>query len=216
MTRRADSAQHRPGAFAQARAQAEVDTKMLRVRAARTVAGCAINDDDRTHLLSMLGLDDTFESPPIDHPAGTETVSLSELEYGLAGYVHAVASEVGVPAEITGFEISDTITAYLGLPDRCAVCPNRDLMLVWNQRDGWLVAAETHPFEQAWVIGYLGGHDLLPHPHTVARFVTTLVSGHHPHRPRLTYPPLTTQNLSELLGRYRMPPAYPPTTGHQL
>jgi hypothetical protein len=208
MTGRADTAGHQPGEFAKARAQAELDTRTLRVRAARTVADQAINDDDRTQLLSMLGLDDTPERPgpgPIQ-PADGETVSLQELERGLAGYVHAVATELGVPKEATGFEISDTITAYLGLPDRHPDCPHRDLMLVWNERDGWLVAAETHPTEPIIVIGYLGGYDILPHPRTVARFVGNLRTGFLLGRPRPTYPPLTARDLATLLGRHPRTP----------
>jgi hypothetical protein len=184
--------------FAQARAQAEIDTRMLRARAVRTVAGQAINDDDRTRLLSMLGLEDPAKPSP-----DPEAVSLPELERGLAGYVHAVATHIGVPVEATGFEISDTITAYLGLPDRCAECPERDLMLVWNERDGWLVAAETRPTEPAWVIGYLGGYDILPNPLAVAYFVTSLLRGHQPSGSRPTHPPHTPADLAALLRRHR-------------
>jgi len=40
------------------------------------------------------------------HPETTRT-----LGQGLAGYVRAVAAEVGVPTEGTGYEVSDTVTA---------------------------------------------------------------------------------------------------------
>ncbi len=140
----------------------------------------------------MLGLDDT--------PANS-----GNLERGLAAYVRAVATALGVPAEATGFEISDTVTVYLGLPDRFADAPNRDLMLVWNERDGWLVAVENQPREPIQVIGYLGGHDILPHPHTVARFVANLLSGHHSGRFHSTYPHLSGRDLAALLLRHRTP-----------
>lgn len=181
MIRRADPSGHRPGEFAQARARAALDTRTLRARAVRTVTGKAVSDDDRTRLLSMLGLEeDTQATKTSDtiRPVGREMVSLRELEGGLGDYVRAVAAELGVPAEATGFEISDTMTAYLGLPDRRADCPGRDLMLTWNARDGWLVAVETNPAEPVHVLGRLGGTDLLPHPHAVARFVTTLLGRH--------------------------------------
>ncbi|HET9141157.1 DUF6292 family protein [Actinophytocola sp.] len=206
MSRPADPVDPRPRAFAQARAQAEIDARLLRARAARTVAGQALDDDDRSCLLSMLGLDDTPQSPRTpQRRAEPKTVSLLEVERELAGYVHAVAAQLAVPAEATGYEISDTITAYLGLLDRHAECPNRDLMLVWNERDGWLVAAETRPSEPPWVIGYLGGYDILPHPRTVAQFVTNLCGGHHPSWAHTIHPAHTPQRLAALLSRHRTP-----------
>jgi hypothetical protein len=151
----------------------------------------------------MLGLEDTSE-----HPSGTEAVSLRELERGMAGYLQAVATALKVPADATGFEISDTITAYLGLPDRIADCPNHDLMLVWNEQDGWLVAAEYRPTEPLKVIGYLGGQNILPHPYTVAQFVVHLLSGHHPPRFHPIHPIHTSRtgaDLAALLRHYRAP-----------
>ncbi|WP_255569966.1 hypothetical protein [Amycolatopsis sp. FDAARGOS 1241] len=41
----------------------------------------------------------------------TNADSTVALARGLAGYVHAVATELGLPAEGTSFEISDTATA---------------------------------------------------------------------------------------------------------
>jgi hypothetical protein len=57
------SAQPR-GEFARARAQAEIDTGLLRVRAARTVAGHASDPEDLCRLLAMLGLDDPGRREP--------------------------------------------------------------------------------------------------------------------------------------------------------
>lgn len=154
---------HGYGEFARARAQAELDVLVLRDRAARTVAGQAVDAEDLHSLLSMLGLED---------PGGT-----ASLRNGLAGYVRAVAAAVSVPPEATGFEISDTATAYLGLNVRWALRPSQDLMLVWTERHGWSVAVETAPAEHSVVVGYLGGNDLVPGPHVVARFVAGVVSG---------------------------------------
>jgi hypothetical protein len=201
MNQRTSAIEHRPNAFALARAQAEIDTRILRTRAARTVVGQAIDDDDRTRLLDMLGLEDTPQPPPTQ----PEIINMPGLERVLASYVHDVAIQVGVPAEATGFEISDTVTAYLGLRERRADCPNRDLMLVWNERDGWLVAAETDPTESGRVLGYLGGHDIVPHPRAVAQFVVTLLSGHHLSRPHPVYPSHSHRDLASLLGRHRTP-----------
>lgn len=151
------------GEFARARARAELDVLHLRDRAARTVAGQAVDEEDRYRLLAMLGLD------------GSERATT--LHSGLAGYVRAVASAVGVPAEATDFEISDTVTAYLGLNVRWVLRPGRDLMLLWTERHGWSVAVETTPGESPVVLGYLGGDDAVPAPRLVARFVAGLVSG---------------------------------------
>lgn len=216
MTGRPEFISHRPGEFAHARAQAEVDTLRLRNRAARTVAGQAINDDDRSRLLSMLGLEEMGDHPDSPRRTEPEVISPRAIELGLAGYVRAVATELGVPAEATGFEISDTVTAYLGLPDRCPDSPNRDLMLVWNERDGWLVAVETQPTEPTRVLGYLGGQDILPHPRTIATFVTHLLSGQRPDRPRPVFPPLAGQDLATLLRRHHATPVSgSAVTGHR-
>lgn len=107
-----------------------------------------------------------------DDGGGAESI----WAYGLAGYVRAVAAVVGVPLEATGQELADTATAYLALTRRCRAYPDRDLMLVWGERDGWVVAVETDPGEDPIVIAYLD-EDVLPGPHAVALFVTDLIAG---------------------------------------
>jgi hypothetical protein len=98
------------------------------------------------------------------------------LSRGLAGYLRAVAEAVGVPVEGTGFEISDTATAYLGLSSRWTGRPSRDLMLVWSERHGWSVAVETDPEETPHVLADLGGGDVIPAPQVVATFVADVVA----------------------------------------
>lgn len=95
---------------------------------------------------------------------------------GLAGYVDAVARELGLPAEGTSFEISDTATAYLGLSVRWPARPGHDLMLNWSESTGWSIAVETRPMEQPLVVAEFGD-DPLPSPRAVARFVTTALAG---------------------------------------
>jgi hypothetical protein len=95
MTSRTDSTAHPPGEFAHARAQAELDTLKLRTRADRTVTGQAVNDDDRTRLLSMLGLDDITEPQDTNHRSEPQIVSPRPLELRLVGYVNTVAADVG-------------------------------------------------------------------------------------------------------------------------
>jgi hypothetical protein len=159
------------GEFTRARARAASEAMALRVRAARTVAGQAVDDEDHTRLLAMLGLEDTRPAPD---PEPDHSVA---LVHGLAGYVRQVAEAVRVPVEATGYEVSDTATVYLALAQRWSQLPGRDLMLVWSEQDGWLVAVETDPTEPAMVIDYLGGDDVVPEPAAVARFVHEVVIG---------------------------------------
>ncbi|MFT7834890.1 DUF6292 family protein [Saccharothrix sp. BKS2] len=102
------------------------------------------------------------------------------LASGLAGYVRAVAEEIGVPPEGTEFEVSDTTTAYLALAEG----PDRDLMLVWSGEHGWSVEVETDPGERALTLAHLGP-PLVPEPAEVARFVADVRAG-KPGRPELT------------------------------
>ncbi|VVJ21815.1 Uncharacterised protein [Amycolatopsis camponoti] len=101
------------------------------------------------------------------------------LERSLGEYVRAVAAAVGVPDESTTVEISDTATAYLGLPRRWLDRPDHDVMLVWSERRGWSLAVETDPAEAAVVLAYQGGGDLVPDPDAVARFVADTAAGRH-------------------------------------
>jgi hypothetical protein len=181
--------------FAQARARAEIDTRVLRARAVRTVAGQAVDGEDRARLLAMLGLDDIDERPGA---AGS-----ADLESGLAGYVAAVARALRVPIEATGFEVSDTVTIYLGLTVRWPRAPGRDLMLAWGDRAGWLVAIETNPAEPAMALSYLGGPDLLPAPAIVERFVTGVLDGRVPAGRHPNFPPASLPDLSAALSPYR-------------
>lgn len=93
------------------------------------------------------------------------------ISAGLARYVRAVAEQVGVPAEGTEFEVSDTATAYLGLEG-----PGPDLMLLWNERRGWSIAVETGPAERPIVVAHFGS-PLVPSPEEVARFVRDVLAG---------------------------------------
>ena len=98
------------------------------------------------------------------------------LSRGLAGYLAAVATAVGVPAEGTSHEVSDTATAYLALVGRRPDRPGRDLMLVWSEHTGWVVSVETEPTEPPMVLSRLGG-DPLPAPRVVACFVADALAG---------------------------------------
>jgi hypothetical protein len=160
--------------FVQARARAEEERDDQQRRAVRTVASNARDRTDFTALLSMLGLDGATRPVP--------------LRQRLATYVREVAAAVGVPTEATGFEVTDTATAYLGLEQRWATQPHHDLMLVWDERLGWYIAVETTPTETPVVLAYLNG-DTVPPPTAVARFVSDTTGDQHASRIRPVQPP---------------------------
>jgi hypothetical protein len=99
----------------------------------------------------------------------------SALVRGLSGYIRAVAHALDVTVEATDFEVSDTATAYVGLAVTSALHPDHDLMLIWSERHGWALAAETGPAERPAVLAYLGA-DPVPNPAAVVRFVRDSIS----------------------------------------
>lgn len=108
-------------------------------------------------------------------PTKPETVPLAEQ--GLAAYVRAVAALLGVPEDATSYEVSDTANAYLALTRRSPHHPDGDLMLIWNDEDGWHAALEAAPARPSTVIAYLGGDNVVPEPQVVATFVDDLLAG---------------------------------------
>jgi hypothetical protein len=174
--------------FIEARARAERERTDQQRRAVRTVASKARDRTDFTALLSMLGLSDPAPQP----------VSLSGR---LAVYVGQVAAAIDVPAEATGYEVTDTATAYLGLDQRWAVQPDHDLMLVWDERLGWYIAVETTPAEAPLVLAYLDG-DTVPTPAAVARFVVDTAGGGHMSRIRPVQPLTERAVLAEKMAAF--------------
>jgi hypothetical protein len=171
-------------------------------RAARTVASNSTDAQDCRTLLSMLGLepDNRVPTRAQDHPAADCTPALAR---GLAGYLHAVAEVVGVPVDGTSYEVSDTATAYLALVGRASDRPDRDLMLVWGEHDGWTVSVETEPLEPPIRLARLGGDNPVPEPRMVARFVTEVLAGHRgAARPAK---PCGRAGLAERLASYAVP-----------
>jgi hypothetical protein len=171
--------------FVEARARAERERTDQQRRAVLTIASQARDRTDFTALLSMLGL---------DAPARTAT-----LNNRLAAYVHEVAAAIGVPPEATGYEVTDTATAYLGLDQRWATQPDHDLMLVWDERLGWYLAVETTPAEAPVVLAYLHG-DTVPTPAIVAQFVTHASDGRHPSWIRPVQAPTDRTALAEKMA----------------
>lgn len=133
----------------------------------------------------------------------SDDATTASLRRGLAGYLRAVAEALAVPAEATSFEISDTVSAYLGLARRWEQRPWHDLMLVWNERHGWALAVETEPGEPTTVVGYLASDQVAPSPAAVARFVTDLLAGRRAPARRPDFPTTAARDqLADELARY--------------
>jgi hypothetical protein len=124
------------------------------------------------------------------------------LERGLGAYVQAVAVELGVPAEGTTVEISDTATAYLALSRSWPGRPRHDVMLLWSERRGWTVAVETAPTEDPVVLARWPGEDLVPSPVEVAGFVDDAAAGRTAEKDRVMAAPVTRRILAGRLGEY--------------
>ncbi|MFC4857767.1 DUF6292 family protein [Actinophytocola glycyrrhizae] len=174
--------------FVEARTRAERERTDQQQRAVRTVAGNARDHTEYTALLAMLGLKDPAPQP-------------LPLSRRLADYVHQVAEVIGVPADAVGHEVTDTATAYIALAQRCVAQPDHDLMLVWDERLGWYIAAETAPTESPIVMAYLAG-EAVPPPAAVARFVTDTADGRHMCLIRPVLPPAERTALAEKMAAH--------------
>ncbi|MEU5690788.1 DUF6292 family protein [Actinosynnema sp. NPDC020468] len=129
----------------------------------------------------------------------TETLSAHDLTAALYGYVRVVAEAVGVPPEGATCEVTDTVTAYLALGDRDPAHPDRDLMLVWNERQGWVVLVETNPGEEQIVLSRQGG-DLVPAPDEVVRFVADALARRRDPAPTTPPPRVARAVLARLMA----------------
>ena len=174
--------------FADARARAEAERNHQQRQAVHTVACNARDHAEFTALLDMLGL---------DSPAGRPV----PLSHRLASYVRHVADAIGVPADATGHEVTDTATAYLALEGRSPAHPDHDLMLIWDERLGWYIAVETTPAEPPEVMTYLDG-DIVPPPGTVAQFVTDTGNGVRINRIRPVQAITDRPALAEKIGAF--------------
>jgi hypothetical protein len=173
--------------FFEARTRAEREWSNQQQRAIRLVAGQARDLTDYTALLLMLDLND-----PALHP--------TKLSRRLAIYLRQVAVAIGVPIESTGYEVSDTVTAYLVLDQQCTMRPGHDLTLAWDERLGWYVTvAPSLTTKAPAVIAYLNG-DIAPPPAAVARFVADVIAGRGGSRIRPVQPPTERTVLAAKLA----------------
>jgi hypothetical protein len=160
--------------FAEDRSRAKGELAVRQQRAVHTVASNARDRAEFTALLAMLGLEEAVPQP----------VPLSQR---LADYVHQVAAAIGVSADGVSHEVTDTATAYIALDQRSVTQLGHDLMLVWDERLGWYIAAETIPAEAPVVMAYLEG-ELVPPPLAVARFAADIAEGKRGNRIRPVLP----------------------------
>ncbi|RSM85244.1 hypothetical protein DMH04_18315 [Kibdelosporangium aridum] len=66
-------------------------------------------------------------------------------------------------------------TAYVAVRERAIDYPNRDVMLLWDERIGWIVALEPKPDEEPVVLGHISG-DVVPAAADVARAVAAVLT----------------------------------------
>ncbi|WP_433261985.1 DUF6292 family protein [Actinosynnema sp. CS-041913] len=98
------------------------------------------------------------------------------MTWGLRGYVQLVTAELGLSGECSYVQGDRPATAYLALDGRLPGFPERDVALLWDEREGWSAAVETHSGEDLIVQAHLRG-DVLPPPRVVADWVRRLFRG---------------------------------------
>nr|WP_052478307.1 DUF6292 family protein [Kibdelosporangium sp. MJ126-NF4] len=97
------------------------------------------------------------------------------LAAGLRSYVHAVARALRVEPEAAWCEVAEMCTAYVAVRERAIDYPDRDVMVLWDERVGWLVALEPRPDEKLVVLAHVDG-DVVPEPPDVARVVAATLT----------------------------------------
>lgn len=138
-------------------------------------------------------------------PTGQDKPTEQRVEWGLRAYIERVAAELGVGLGATTCEVADFASAYIALPHRAPGSSARDTALIWDQRHGWALAAETDSEERISILAYQRGN-LVPPPAQVAGFVETVLAG-PPSSP--AEPPRfnTTELRTELAAYENGPPA---------
>ncbi|GGS35545.1 MULTISPECIES: DUF6292 family protein [Actinokineospora] len=118
---------------------------------------------------------------------------------GLHGYVREVTERLGLSGECSYVQ-AEPLGVYLALDGRLPGYPDRDVALLWDDERGWAAAVETHSGEDLLVQAWFG-HDLLPAPHKVARWVRGLFDGRL-QQPRLVSPRRPQEDLAARLAPY--------------
>ncbi|NUT99587.1 MAG: STAS domain-containing protein [Saccharothrix sp.] len=99
----------------------------------------------------------------------------------LRRYVERIGDALDLSGECWCCDAAPPATAYLALEGRLPSHPDRDVALVWDERQGWSVAVETGCGEDLLVVAGLSG--LVPRPEVVARFAARLLRGQPPADP---------------------------------
>lgn len=103
------------------------------------------------------------------------------LERGLRGYVRHVSGTLRISGDCWCVDMARPASAYLALDGHLTGYPGRDVALLWDERQGWSVAVETHSGEDLLLVAYLGGQ-VLPSATKVARWVGHLFASDNPAR----------------------------------
>ncbi|CAL9542583.1 hypothetical protein SUDANB95_04226 [Actinosynnema sp. ALI-1.44] len=99
----------------------------------------------------------------------------------LRRYVERIGDALDLSGECWCYDAGPPATAYLALEGRLPTHPDRDVALVWDERQGWSVAVETGCGEDLLVVADLPG--VVPRVEVVARFATRLLHGDPPPDP---------------------------------
>lgn len=103
------------------------------------------------------------------------------IEQRLRAYVSAVSGALGVGWASCALDLGSPRSAYVALDRRLPSHPDRDLALLWDERQGWTAAVETHSGEDLIQVDRMGGR-IVPPPAEVVRFAAGL--GRRPRRAR--------------------------------
>ncbi|XVV06567.1 DUF6292 family protein [Actinosynnema sp. CA-248983] len=99
----------------------------------------------------------------------------------LRRYVERIGDALDLSGECWCADAGPPATAYLALEGRLPSHPDRDVALVWDERQGWSVAVETGCGEDLLVVADLPG--VVPRPEAVARFASRLLHDEPPPDP---------------------------------
>jgi hypothetical protein len=111
--------------------------------------------------------------------AAAQTVWLDDDTFGreLREYVTEVARAQGVGPESCMVDATAPASAYLALDGSPPAFPDRELALLWNERDGWSAVLETRCGEDL-VLGRPDpAHGVRPAPDVLAAFVDAVRVG---------------------------------------
>lgn len=127
----------------------------------------------------------TAGHPGLQSDTYSSALPVSSMEHatapmwGLGRYLRTVADALDLTSGAVNWEIAEEATAYVALDGRIPRFPDRNLMLVWHEARGWLVATEPQgSHDSSTVVARLRG-DIVPSPGAVAAFVRGVMSGRY-------------------------------------